>query len=189
MPDGDQLDLVATFRKLELSFWWVVNMLELGALLRWAARQDNRRRRSARRVTFFAALAEWKNDPEASFITALDALSLDALVELVLGVNSGEEEARRQLITLLEDKINRTNDANIDHSGLERLANVVQGIVRSTKPITRQSPITPALSQALAAAVTMTRAALEDREQRAHALLERAKGHVRDAIGEIVRER
>ncbi len=97
VPEGDYLDVVATFRKLELSFWWVVNMLEIGELLRWAAAQDPKRR-AARRVTFFAALAEWKPNPEAAFVTELDALSLADLSALVIQANDGQEVARQELV-------------------------------------------------------------------------------------------
>jgi len=188
VPDGDYLDVVATFRKLELSFWWAVNMYELGELLRWAAQQDNRHGRIPRRITFFAALAEWKMDLEATFVTELDSMPLDKLIQIVSEAKT-RDDARQRLVSLLQDKIDRTNAVNIDHTGLERLAQIVAGVSRDQSRTPRTSPITIALSEALNAAARDTLAAREDREQRVRALLENAKTHVQTAIALLATQR
>jgi len=188
VPDGDHLDVVATFRKLELSFWWAVNMYELGELLRWAAQQDNRHRRRPRRITFFAALAEWKTDPEATFVTELDSMPLDELVRTVSEAKT-RDDARQRLVSLLQDKVDRTNDVNIDHTGLERLARIVAGVSRDRSRPSRTSPITISLYEALTAAAHDTLTAREDREQRVRALLESARTHVQTAIDLLATQR
>src|SRR5262245_5824751 len=50
IPEGTSLDAVATFRKLELSFWWPVNMYEVAQLLQLAAKRD-KEKRQPRRIT------------------------------------------------------------------------------------------------------------------------------------------
>jgi hypothetical protein len=124
------IDLVATFRKLELSFWWTVNMFEMHELLKLAAAQRGKQRG---RITFFAALAEWKADnPGATFLTDLDELPVEEMVELLLQVADGKAEpAVTRLRTLLAQKIAHTNDVNIDDRGLVTMADVVGGIVAS----------------------------------------------------------
>ncbi|HEY0480369.1 MAG TPA: metallophosphoesterase, partial [Kofleriaceae bacterium] len=41
--DGNLLNVVATFRKIELSFWWLVNMYEMELLLKYACSQHKDR--------------------------------------------------------------------------------------------------------------------------------------------------
>jgi 3',5'-cyclic AMP phosphodiesterase CpdA len=138
LKDGDSLDLVATFRKLELSFWWVVNMYEAIELLNWAAGAGleliNGKRRNARRITFFAALAEWKEKPEAAFVAKLDALGMRDLTGVALSAISSPE-GRKRLYELLSEKLLRTNTQNLDHNGLEQLAHVLAAIVESRKNV------------------------------------------------------
>jgi hypothetical protein len=123
------LDVVATFRKLELSFWWAVNMFELDQLLRWAA-EASRERLVPRRITFFATIAEWKSDPEAAFVAKLDNLGVENMVPLVLQIARREVPALSELAELLEEKARAINEANIDDAGLERLVAVARGIGR-----------------------------------------------------------
>lgn len=185
VPDGEYLDAVATFRKLELSFWWVVNMLEIGELLRWAASQDPKRR-TARRITFFAALAEWKPNPEPTFVTELDALPLGDLNALVLQVDSGQETARRELIRLLRDKAERTNEVNIDEAGIQRLAELVRGLVtaRSKKVQERaSSPFNSQLQQLLEKTVQETQRAIDGGDGRNDALVE-----LQDSVMRLIEE-
>lgn len=187
IPDGDYLDVVATFRKLELSFWWVVNMLELGELLRWAARHDSRRRR-ARRITFYASVAEWKIDPEAAFVAFIDAIDIATMVDIVARLAAGDAAARRELVTFLQDKIDLTNDVNMDQSGLQQLEQVVRGTMQSrTAPQTSTVPslLTPQLHAALSAAASETASALTDASLR-HRHLSRAKEHLSEAVSMLV---
>jgi len=185
VADGQYLDAVATFRKLELSFWWVVNMLELGELLRWAASRDTERR-VPRRITFFASLAEWKEDPEPTFVTALDQLDYTELFVLVSHANDGQLQARNRLIELLDDQSERSNERNIDDQGLQRLAGLIQGAVdyNASRPSDVSSPLTPGLANWLLEAAKETQLALDEPERRIHHLT-RARSAISDAVGQL----
>jgi len=132
VPEGRYLDLVATFRKLELSFWWVVNMYEMSLLLDWASKLA---RKQARRITFFAALAEWKDEPEAALSAGIDRGDTASLVTLLMRVESGpdQESARNELASLLDEKIERTNEVNIELGGLQRVIEIAEGIVQARR--------------------------------------------------------
>lgn len=121
IPDTDNvLDIVMTFRKLELSFWWVVNMLEATRLLAWAARKT---KRDVRRITFFAALAEWKKkDVEAAFVAKLDKMDAVALLEVALrAAAASSKDDIDKLKDLLTDKTSKTNEVNFDPRGVRQL--------------------------------------------------------------------
>ena len=124
VPDGNFLDCVATFRKLELSYWWSVNMLEMDRLLLWAVKSIGSQY-SPRRVTFFAAVAEWKHNPEAAFILGLDAMELNQVIRIVNSSATGDASARQNLRDLLLEKAERSNDRNIDDTGLGNLAEAI----------------------------------------------------------------
>lgn len=132
--EGDTIDLVATFRKLELSFWWVVNMYEAIELLKWAVEAGSTQtgakdQRRVGKITFFAALAEWKPRPEPSFIAELDSTDLGELTTISLSTANASGIDR--LIKLLEEKKERTNAQNLDHGGLKRLAEVLGAVLES----------------------------------------------------------
>ncbi|MEW6776052.1 MAG: metallophosphoesterase, partial [Bdellovibrionota bacterium] len=83
IQDSKYLDLVVTFRNLELSFWWVVNMYEAIKLLHWAT-EKTRRNFTPRRITFFSSIAEWKHDPKPALTAAIDGKPLRELTSIVL---------------------------------------------------------------------------------------------------------
>lgn len=145
LKDDEYLDLVATFRKIELSFWWVVNMLEAVELLRWAAGAGSEKvggkRRSPRKITFFAALAEWKPKPDPSFVSELDAADTGKLTSIALA--TANAAGIQELIRLLEEKDARTNAQNLDHTGLERLSQILRAVFAD-----RGSTVKPALHNA-----------------------------------------
>jgi hypothetical protein len=120
IPDaGNALDIVMTFRKLELSFWWAVNMLEASRLLLWAAKKT---RRDARRITFFAALAEWKKkDVEAAFVATLDKMDAVALLGVALRAATASTTDINELKKLIADKTAKTNEVNFDPRGVRQL--------------------------------------------------------------------
>lgn len=127
VPDGPELDLVMTFRKIELSFWWVVNMLEASRLLAWAAGKQFR----PRRITFFAALAQWKEDVEAAFIARLDEMPESDLMALALGAAAGTAGEGRTLAELLQEKVDQTNDVNFDLRGIRSLHQILLAIQKA----------------------------------------------------------
>ena len=126
--DDNRLDLVATFRKLELSYWWVVNMYEAAQLLEWGSSYAKRR---PGRITFFAPLAEWKRRPETALVTKLDSAELDHFVTIFLKISQGDAEARKALCALLEEKVQYTNEKNLDARGLTRSLAVIRGLASS----------------------------------------------------------
>ncbi|MBK6362568.1 MAG: hypothetical protein IPF52_03370 [Saprospiraceae bacterium] len=56
-----RLDIVAFFRNIELSFWWVVNCYEMEQLLNYACRKTQNDYVPGR-ITFFSSIAEWSTD-------------------------------------------------------------------------------------------------------------------------------
>lgn len=127
-----RLDITFTFRKIDLSFWWVVNMYEAIKLWRWASSKIQRECRcTTGRITFFAALAEWKEEDTATFLIDLDHLPLENIVELALAADMGNGQG---LVDKLRDKREQTNVNNIDPHGIERLADIVGGIAKSRPP-------------------------------------------------------
>jgi hypothetical protein len=131
------LDVVATFRKVELLFWWVVNMYEIGKLLEWVAKNLSAKKPKPRCITFFAALAEWKERPEATFITQIDQMKIENITTLVCnifyGSNKNKKDGLCKLVCLLEEKKRHTHENNLDIKGLELLTQVVQGLLNTNR--------------------------------------------------------
>ena len=127
IPDGIFLDVVATFRKLELSFWWPVNMYEVAQLLQLAAKRD-KEKRQPRRITFFAALAQWKTRTEVAVTPEIDRLSTSELIPLVLRAAQGDDASCARIASLLLEKQKFTDEKNLDDSGLERLFDIATGV-------------------------------------------------------------
>jgi 3',5'-cyclic AMP phosphodiesterase CpdA len=183
-PDSTHLDVVATFRKIELSFWWVVNMFELGELLRWAA---ERLRLTARRITFFAAEAEWKTtNVEAAFATDLDDLSLRELVELVNGVMKNDAGQVSKLTALLAEKKLHTHSQNLDVAGLDRTVSVLAGLLPSLGP--RKGKDLHALHEVLAEAADHIRKAMADVSKEDGTLVATACDALGKAIAALARQ-
>lgn len=127
---GATLDITVTFRKIELSFWWCVNMMEASELLHWVA---GRVGATAGKISFFAALAEWKTDPEAAVEAVIDGMSISKMIELTL------ESSWSTLAELLVEKAALTNENNLDPTGLARLAEIFKGCIPKIDESLRQS--------------------------------------------------
>ena len=130
--EARRLDVTFMFRKLDLSFWWVVNTLEAMRLWNWAKEYlHNEHRIDRGRITFLATLAEWKEKgSSAPFKIDLDEKPIEALVEVVLRADRGDPA---ELLRLLKEKRERTNQNNIDAEGLDALIRVIQGVFRASK--------------------------------------------------------
>jgi 3',5'-cyclic AMP phosphodiesterase CpdA len=156
-----RLDLIATFRKIELSFWWVVNMLEAIELLQWAARQDEAR--EAGKVIFFAPIAEWKTrEPEPVIVAMLDEEPLSNLVALLHGVSNDDEASAAQFASLLRDKRENTNAKNIDVSGLGAISAILQGLVEGANA--RKAKALKTIHEQIVLAESKLRAAMTPRQ-------------------------
>lgn len=123
--ESNRLDLVATFRKLELSYWWVVNMREAAELLEWGAWYSGHK---PGRITFFAPIAEWKRTPETTFVPELDSAPLDRFVSLFLKLANGDKDAANEVRRMLEEKRKYTNEKNLDLRGLNTACSVLSGL-------------------------------------------------------------
>jgi hypothetical protein len=180
------LDAVATFRNLELSFWWVVNMLEIGLLLNWAAQQDQGREYKAGRITFFSAIAEWRPDPRPMFISQIDALGIDDLFVHVAAADERNVDSIKYLINILEEKASETTHLNIDCGGLSSLTHLVSGSnkknqVQGTK---EKSIISRRLEIELRLAVSNLKGAIKTPSER-RAKVNAAKANLTAAAAEL----
>ena len=174
---GNRLALVATFRKLELSYWWVVNMRETAELLEWGS---NYCQRKPGRITFFAPLAEWKQTPETTFVPEMDSAGLDMFVALFLKLARSDNGAAAEVIRMLEEKRKYTNEKNIDLRGLKTALSVLNGLRQSG----HDEAVLKALSEALAEASTLLETAMREhrdddgRVLRAREALDKAITHL-----------
>jgi 3',5'-cyclic AMP phosphodiesterase CpdA len=122
------LNVVATFRKIELSFWWLVNMYEMELLLKYASSQHSDRP-SPGTITFYASLAQWKaDDPGPTFSAKLDDLPTTGLVQLGLELSQGANSLAKKLLI---EKRAVSNEDNIDERGLVALTDVLAAFVGS----------------------------------------------------------
>ena len=129
IPEPGHLDVTFSFRKLDLSFWWVVNMLEAIELWKWAVEDIQRDRPCDRgRITFFATLAQWKGSgSSATFKIDLDEMEIEELITVVLMADSGKPD---RLLQLVREKRERTNEDNIDAGGVAALTQVVRAVCK-----------------------------------------------------------
>lgn len=136
VSEDRRLDIVATFRKLELSFWWVVNMYEMSEIMKWAVRwlRENDEKFDHGHITFMAALAEWKSDPEAALLAKIDQMNLSELTNLIASIFvSKKRDAAAKLKSLLEEKLLQINENNLDTSGLYNLSELLKGFSETPK--------------------------------------------------------
>ena len=186
LPDGDWLDAVAMFRRLDLSFWWAVNMVEIGRLLEWAAQQNAPKKTyKPRSVTFFASSARWKRDPEPAFVTELDSTDLMTLTSLVVQADLGKQDARQKLQTLLIDKAMRLNEVNVDDQGLKQIVSLAQGVVLAHGGNTqKKSFIKSAFGARLGEALNQVQKAVASPAQRKSAVAH-ARENIQAAAAEL----
>lgn len=167
--DTGRLDIVATFRNLELSFWWVVNMLEAGRILEWACRRISGKDYKPGRVTFFSAFAEWRPDPRPMFVSELDNMREEELFVLLMNADVGNTSTIKLLGAKLSEKANTTNDLNIQYHGLEHMLFLVRGIIKHREykgRFNNKSPISESFKNQLEIAIRYLREAVEDKKKR-----------------------
>lgn len=182
VPRDQFIDVVATFRKVELSFWWAVNSYELCRLLAWAAERDPEKR-TAGRITFFAALAQWKTKTEVALTPALDMASVEDLIPLVSAAVHGEDAAAKRLGELLAEKRTYTDEKNLDDRGLARLHSVAVGLSRAKLPRLKR------LTESLERALKVVRAAVHMPSEKRQEQAEAAAEFLRSAERAILRRR
>jgi hypothetical protein len=176
--EEDFLDIVVTFRKIELSYWWVANMHEVSKLLKWAAERRKTDGLKPRRITFFAALAEWKDNPQAAFVTRLDETSTEELTRLVADVSRSAPGKKEELISLLKEKRQHTNENNLDAAGLSRLNALFSGL----SPLKLSGAPPEAFISKVADATTLIKEAMLRGEKKNSSQVDRARAAMAEAI-------
>jgi hypothetical protein len=128
---GSSLDIILTFRNIELSFWWVVNHLEGFRLLKWAC--DRETEFTPGKIVVFSPFAEWlKGDPKPVMRIELETLSFTELLALVLGgFRSPKKGASERLKGIVREFRNRVNKNNIYVVGLENLCVALEAADRA----------------------------------------------------------
>jgi len=127
-----RLDIVATFRNIELSFWWVVNMLELRKLLEYCGPRCESDLRPGS-VTMFAALAEWKRAPEPVYVARLDEMDLAELLELCIGARDKRQEYAERLAGILEEKAQDLTPYNVEVTGIDLMLSSLRAVQHATR--------------------------------------------------------
>lgn len=87
------INLIATFRNLELSYWWVVNVVELSRLLHWAVETTRESGLRPGQIVIIAPLADWKWDPQPPGLADIDEQSLVSVAKLAAGVAEMDKTA------------------------------------------------------------------------------------------------
>lgn len=123
-----RLDIVAFFRNIELSFWWVVNCYEMEQLLKYACRKLKNIYVPGR-ITFFASIAQWSTDQsKVAFKPLIELYTKDKIYELVSKLEASNKSAFEELKKLLEDYLLKLSEININFSMLDELNSMIKGI-------------------------------------------------------------
>jgi predicted phosphodiesterase len=133
------LHLTATFRHLELSFWWAVNVYEACELLEYAAPRipGLDQKPSLGTITFFAAQAGWEKSPDPTGCAELDTLDGGILMALVADGIDGKRSELDRLVRLLREKASYTNVANVETVGVAELV----AMVHAMRPTITDGPL------------------------------------------------
>jgi hypothetical protein len=115
------IDIVMSFRNIDLKFWWVVNQLEGHRLLELGTRNIPRRDRGYEfkrgHVIVFAARATWEDHTDAPFLSEIDKLENElAFIEIVINATSTGPrvaDARAYLARLFDEYANSLNRNNL----------------------------------------------------------------------------
>lgn len=133
VPDMDSriLHAIATLRHIELSFWWIVNMYEMRKLLEYACQKTDVELLPGS-VTIFAAIAEWKRNPDAVLIAELDEIDWAEALRLGIGVCSGDSEMITRFKMLLAEKARLLNPYMLETRGLSRVVEGFRAAMEAT---------------------------------------------------------
>jgi hypothetical protein len=164
---GGSLDVILTFRNIELSFWWVVNHLEGFRLLRWACEKTGLK---PGKIVVFSPFAQWlKGDPKPVMRIELETLSLTDLLTLVFGAfRSPKKEASKRLQDIVREFRSRLNKNNIHIGGLENLCVALEAADRAVKELglVKQWKLTEGLIDILCSARDYLTNAVSDFDKR-----------------------
>lgn len=181
------LDVIFTFRNLELSFWWVVNMLEASLLLDWACKMVPGRRYLPGRITFFSALAEWRKDPRPMFVSTIDKMKDEELFVLMVSTSAGSSGTSKILADYIEEKAEHTTALNIEYQGLERILGLAKGVIGlqgvGAVPLDALT-MDKKFVDGIDSATELLRVAINDPKRR-NGNVEIAKRHLKDAVSAL----
>jgi len=123
-----RLDIVAFFRNIELSFWWVVNCYEMEQLLKYACRKLRNVYKPGK-ITFFSSIAHWSTDhSKVAFKPLIELYTKDRIYELVSRLETSDRNAFSELKELLEDFLLKLSEININFSMLDELDSMMIGV-------------------------------------------------------------
>jgi hypothetical protein len=127
----DRLHIVGHFRHIELSFWWIVNMYEMGRILDWAYDLNKGWAKGKGSIVVQASFASWRSDdPRPIFDSRLDTLPLGDLFDVIVRVGESRIDGLSELSSLLKNKLSHTSEYNIDLAGLSHIQEVLEGVRR-----------------------------------------------------------
>lgn len=177
------LDVVATFRNLELSFWWAVNMLELTRLLDWAIGRLEGDVYDPGSITMFSSFAEWRSDPRPIFVADMDRMPVDEMLSLLIFVADESTSSREVLREKLLEKMRKTTVLNIDAAGLKLMAELAKGILRQ-RGVLKERPLTEKFVDHVQKAAQYLHDAIELKVDRSQAV-QLAKLEINSAVSEL----
>jgi predicted MPP superfamily phosphohydrolase len=120
------IDLVASFRNLELSYWWIVNVVELARLLYWAVEASGESGLKAGKIVITSPVVDWRWDPQSPGSADIDEQSLADTAEFVSKLGAGDRMEYARLEELLTEKLQNTNQFNLDDRGIGRLGDLLK---------------------------------------------------------------
>lgn len=123
-----KLDLVAFFRNLELSFWWVVNCYEMYQLQEYAIRKLGNKYKSGK-IVFFASMAEWNTHSiKAPMKPEIELITKDKIYDIVTNLANENLTSIKKTLYLFEDYFINLNDINIYLNNIEEMRYMLLGI-------------------------------------------------------------
>ena len=105
-----------------------VNVWEASQILEWArVRVRDRTHYKAGQITFFSAIAEWREEPRPMYVAAVDRMELDDMFLLVSAVDADSKSSISILANSLDEKAQNTTPINIEFRGLELMLGLARG--------------------------------------------------------------
>jgi hypothetical protein len=117
----------------------------------------------------------------------IDTLPLNELTKLVLLADRGQQAGLEALSELLRDKMAWTSEVNINQSGLERLAQLIDALksVRTGDIPQAMSPFSDYMQQRVNNAVEQTRFALSADQRQRNQHLDEAQKHLSEVLRQL----
>jgi hypothetical protein len=122
-------------------------MYEIGEILRWAADRAEKKWKAGQ-ITFYAALAQWKEDPEPAFVAEIDGMTIEELTGILLGIRTNKnKQPIDKLRFLLNEKRQYTHENNLDPTGLDIFSQLLGAFVDDANRSSRRDLLTELLDK------------------------------------------